>query len=68
MKHLESIRIAIDEYFGAFPQKRKRCIALLKRILDISENLKSTYLFPAQYDESLCIFDTMKMIKGHRNH
>ena len=60
--HLESVRASIEEYFDKFPHTRERCKAWLRDLLDVSENLKFSYVLPAMYNESFAISDTIKMV------
>ena len=59
-KGLERVRASIERYFRMNPHEKKQCKALLGSLLEISENLKSSYLCPAAYTESFDIFDTIK--------
>jgi len=59
---LEDIRGEIEDYFNVCPGTKKECLTLLRRILNISEKLKLSYVCPAAYDQSINIFETMKNI------
>ena len=59
-KGLERVRASIERYFRMNPREKKQCEALLGSLLEISENLKSSYLCPAAYTGSFDIFDTIK--------
>ena len=62
MNHLESVRASVEEYFDKFPHARERCKAWLHNLLEVSENLKFSYVLPATYNESFAIFDTIRMV------
>ncbi len=61
-KGLECVRASIERYFRMNPHEKKQCKALLGSLLEISENLKLSYLCPAAYTGSFDIFDTIKEI------
>ncbi len=63
INHLESVRASIEEYFNKFPHTRELCKDWLRKILDISEELKINYVLPATYEESFTIFETLKMVE-----
>ena len=57
---LERVRASIERYFRMNSHEKKQCKALLGSLLEISENLKLSYLCPAAYTGSFDIFDTIK--------
>jgi hypothetical protein len=65
-KHLESARVSVEEYFLRTPSAKARCKKLLYKMLDVSENLKFSYLCPADYEESIDILGTIKMMDKRR--
>jgi len=60
VKGLERVRVSIERYFRKNPHEKKQCEVLLGSLLEISENLRSSYLCSAAYTESFDIFDTIK--------
>ena len=62
--HLEEIRKMIGNRLLKCDNKifREKCVDLLTKIFDISEDLNRTYAFPG-YVESYYIYDTIKMAK-----
>ena len=61
-KFLENIRKDIDTLLSEFHNNSflKSCNASLKRLLDVSENLRASYVYPS-YSESFYIFDTLRL-------
>ena len=61
--YLESIRVSVQVLFSGYPSMGKTCVSLLNRLLEVSDGLKHTYLFPAYYTVSFDIFDTIRRIE-----
>ena len=63
---LEAIRLKVEESLKSGENLIDDCKNFLSHILQLSENLRVSYVFPG-YMESYYIFDTLRSIKGNND-